>query len=394
MKTMVMKFGGSSVADDTKLNLVAQRIVENKDKAENIVVVVSAQGKTTNNLISESESLSKTPNEREMDMLLSVGEQITASKLSILLNEMGYNAISLTGWQAGIKTNSVYENAKIETIYPARIYEELKYGKIVIVTGFQGINEIGDITTLGRGGSDTTAVGLAAALDAEECFIFSDVDGIYSADPHAVNNAKKIDKISFAEMQEISDAGAKVLHDRCIQIGERFDCNIIAKSTFFDGQGSKVCKKIETNEIKSIVNNSKIALIQIESDKNNESISVEKSMQIYNELLDNNVIINNYKHRYNIEFCILKTEVNKVLKILGEADNKLKTKVIDISKLSVIGYGITQDNVTLKRIIEILKDKSEILDVNLTQYRIEIIAKGIDDSIVVELHKKLISHAE
>ena len=258
MKTMVMKFGGSSVADDSKLRVVAQRIIENKEKGNNIVVVVSAQGKTTNNLISESESLSSTPNEREMDMLLSVGEQITASKLSILLNEMGHCAVSLTGWQAGIKTNEAYEHAKIETIYPERILDELDLGKIVIITGFQGINDIGDITTLGRGGSDTTAVAVAAALGLEECYIYSDVDGIYSADPRAVGNVKKIDEISFSEMQEISDSGAKVLHNRSIQIGERFDCSIIAKSTFQDGEGSKVCKKIETNEIKSIVNNTNI----------------------------------------------------------------------------------------------------------------------------------------
>ncbi|MBR2704330.1 MAG: aspartate kinase [Clostridia bacterium] len=385
MKTMVMKFGGSSVADDTKLNLVAQRIIENKDKADGIVVVVSAQGKTTNNLISESESLSATPSKREMDMLLSVGEQITASKLSILLNEKGYEAISLTGWQAGIKTNSVYESAKIETIYPERIYKELEQGKIVIVTGFQGINDIGDITTLGRGGSDTTAVALAAALEADECFIYSDVDGIYSADPHVVDGVKKIDEISFGEMQEISDAGAKVLHDRSIQIGERFDCSIIAKSTFVDGEGSRVCKKIETSEVKSIVNNTKVALVEVNTNSNINNI------EIYKDLLANNIIVNNYKNIKDnkVSFIALSSDINRIQKIFEEKN--LEIIIEEISKLSVIGYGVIQDSITLETILETLNNRAEVLDINLGQSRIEIVAKNIDDSIVNELHQKLIT---
>ena len=389
MKTIVMKFGGSSVADDSKLRVVAQRIIENKEMGNNIVVVVSAQGKTTNNLISESESLSSTPNEREMDMLLSVGEQITASKLSILLNEMGHSAVSLTGWQAGIKTNEVYEHAKIETIYPERILDELDLGKIVIITGFQGINDIGDITTLGRGGSDTTAVAVAAALGLEECYIYSDVDGIYSADPRAVGNVKKIDEISFSEMQEISDSGAKVLHNRSIQIGERFDCSIIAKSTFQDGEGSKVCKKIETNEIKSIVNNSNIVNVEVKIP------NVVDKIEVFKNLLENNILVNNYKNINDevskVQFCANKADVNRVQKLLE--DKGYEVKIDEISKLSIIGYGVIQDNQTLDKVLGILDKKAEILDINLTQAKIEILGKNIDDNIVNELHKKLIETA-
>ena len=390
MKTMVMKFGGSSVADDSKLRVVAQRIIENKEKGNNIIVVVSAQGKTTNNLISESESLSSTPNEREMDMLLSVGEQITASKLSILLNEMGYSAVSLTGWQAGIKTNDVYEHAKIETIYPERIHEELDKGKIVIITGFQGINDLGDITTLGRGGSDTTAVAIAAALGLEECYIYSDVDGIYSADPRVVGNVKKIDEISFSEMQEISDSGAKVLHNRSIQIGERFDCSIIAKSTFQDGEGSKVCKKIETNEIKSIVDNKNIVNIDVKIPK------VVDNIEIFKYLLENNILVNNYKNINDegiskVQFCANKADVNRIQKLLE--DRGYGVNINEISKLSIIGYGVIQDNKTLENVLAILNNKVEIFDINLTQSKIEIVAKNIDDDIVNELHKNLIETA-
>ena len=223
MSTAILKFGGSSVADNIKLNVVAKKIISLKEEFENLVVVVSAQGKTTDRLLKEAEELSAIPEEREIDMLLSTGEQITASKLSILLNRMGYKAISLTGWQAGIITNNVHRNAKIEEICPERILKELDGKKIVIVTGFQGIDEHNEITTLGRGGSDTTAVALQAGLNADKCYIFSDVDGIYTTDPNMISMAKKLNEISFDEMQEIADSGAKVLHNRCIQIGKKFN---------------------------------------------------------------------------------------------------------------------------------------------------------------------------
>ena len=238
MNTVVLKFGGSSVADNSKLNVVANKILEFREKFESIVVVVSAQGKTTDKLVKESEELSKKPNKREYDALISIGEQISAAKLAILLEERGYNAISLTGWQAGIKTSSNHSKAIIESIDTSRIEEELKKKKIVIVTGFQGIDEKGDITTLGRGGSDTSAVALAAALGACECNIFSDVEGIYSADPNKISDAKKLDKISYDEMLELSYEGAKVLHTRCVEIGKNFNVPILAKSTFNKNEGT------------------------------------------------------------------------------------------------------------------------------------------------------------
>ena len=178
ISTVVLKFGGSSVADNIKLNVVAEKIISMKKEAKNIVVVVSAQGKTTDKLLKEAQELSAIPDERELDVLISTGEQITSAKLSILLNRMGYKAVSLTGWQAGIRTNDVHKSAKIEEIYTNRITKELEKGKIVIVAGFQGIDKNGEITTLGRGGSDTTAVALQAGLEADKCYIFSDVDGI------------------------------------------------------------------------------------------------------------------------------------------------------------------------------------------------------------------------
>ena len=253
MDTIVLKFGGSSVADNEKLKIVANKIIGLYNKQNNIVVVVSAQGKTTDKLIEQAKELSQSPKNREMDVLLSTGEQVTIAKLSILLNDMGYEAISLTGWQAGIYTNNTNQNSIIEKIDTSRIEEELEKRKIVIIAGFQGYNENLDITTFGRGGSDTTAVAIAAALKAKNCYIFSDVDGVYTTDPNKLAEAKKIPALSYAEMLEISSEGAKVLHGRCIEIAEKYKIPVITKSTFNNKAGTVISDIIEENTIKSIV---------------------------------------------------------------------------------------------------------------------------------------------
>lgn len=390
MNTIILKFGGSSVADNIKLNVVAEKVISFKEKAKNVVVVVSAQGKTTNQLIKEAQELSAIPEEREMDMLLSTGEQITASKLSILLNRKGCKAISLTGWQSGITTNSVYQNAKIEKIYSERIEKELKQGKVVIVAGFQGINEKEDITTLGRGGSDTTAVALEAALNAEKCYIFSDVDGIYSADPNMITIAKKLNEISFDEMQEIADSGAKVLHNRCVQIGKKFECNIIAKSTFKDGEGTKICKQIESTEIKSIVKNEKLIKITMKSK------SEIKAINIYQELLNNNIIVESFENKgeenLNIQFITNLSNQSKIFDLFEKRYPQIQISQTNIVKLSIVGYGIIQDNLILNKIVEIMKKHNiEIMNINLTQMKIEILVDKIENEILEELHKKLIN---
>ena len=253
MDTIVMKFGGSSVADNEKLKIVADKIINLYDKNNNIVVLLSAQGKTTDRLIREASELSDEIPNRELDMLLSSGEQVSVSKLSILLNGMGYKSISLTGWQAGIFTNKTNQNAIIKNIDTTRILKELDERKIVIITGFQGYNENLDITTLGRGGSDTSAIAIAAALNAKECYIFSDVDGVYTVDPNKIENAKKLPALSYDEMMEISSEGAKVLHNRCAEIGDKFKIPIITKSTFNNKAGTIITDIIEENTIKSVV---------------------------------------------------------------------------------------------------------------------------------------------
>ena len=273
---IVLKFGGSSVSNNENLKIVANKIIDFKANTKNVVVILSAQGKTTDKLIHEAYELTDEVNKRELDALVSCGEQMSAAKLSILLNSLDFPSVSLTGWQAGIYTNNTNQDALIKNIDIKRIYAELKSDKIVIITGFQGINENLDITTFGRGGSDTTAVAVAAALKAKNCYIFSDVDGIYSSDPKKVQNTKKLTKISYDEMLELSNEGAKVLHNRCVEIGEKYKIPIITKSTFNENYGTVISdEKIEKDEIKSIIKKdiSRISIIGNGMIRNTEAIT-------------------------------------------------------------------------------------------------------------------------
>lgn len=382
MNTVVLKFGGSSVADNSKLNVVANKILEFREKFESIVVVVSAQGKTTDKLVKESEELSKKPNKREYDALISIGEQISAAKLAILLEERGYNAISLTGWQAGIKTSSNHSKAIIESIDTSRIEEELKKKKIVIVTGFQGIDEKGDITTLGRGGSDTSAVALAAALEACECNIFSDVEGIYSADPNKISDAKKLDKISYDEMLELSYEGAKVLHTRCVEIGKNFNVPILAKSTFNKNEGTIINNaqnRIESSTVKSMVNNNNIFLVTIFTQ------NLEKVLKI---LIENDISFDNLVSSSEISFTINK----KDLSLLQDILNDFKVTYKNISKLSLIGTGISGTSKTLQEVFYALNESiSKIYKIEMNQTKIVIVFKElIEEEIIKKIHQKLI----
>jgi len=240
MEISVVKFGGSSLGDDEKLKIVANKINTFLDNGRKVVVVASAQGKTTDELLKQATNLCEKPNKRELDSLLSVGEQISCSKLAILLNSLGHKAVSLTGWQAGIFTDSTFGEAKIKEIYTTRINNEFEKNKVVIVAGFQGIDEEKNITTLGRNGSDISAVAIAAALNQKECYIFTDTDGVYDKDPNEFSDAKKIEYISFDEMEEMAKNGAKVLHNRCVSIAKKYDIKIRVLSTFEDGQGTIV----------------------------------------------------------------------------------------------------------------------------------------------------------
>lgn len=234
MEIVVQKFGGSSVENNRKLHKVCERILEEKNNNKAVVVVVSAQGDTTDNLIEQEKTITKHASKREHDMLVTVGEQITIAKLAMMLQEKGYEAKSFLGWQVPIITNSNFSDADILEIKTDKILKELKEGTIVIVAGFQGVDKNNEITTIGRGGSDTTAIALSIALKAEKCELFKDVDGIYSGDPHKDRKVIKYDKITYDQMLELSHKGAQVLHTKCIEMAKENLLQIIVKSTFKD----------------------------------------------------------------------------------------------------------------------------------------------------------------
>ena len=326
-----------------------------------------------------------------MDVLLSTGEQVSISKLSILLNEMGYDSISLTGWQAGIFTNNVNQNANIEYIDSSRILKELSERKIVIIAGFQGINENLDITTLGRGGSDTTAVAIAAALKAKHCYIFSDVDGVYTTDPNKISSAKKLENLSYIEMLDISNEGAKVLHNRCIEIGEKFKIPIETKSTFNNKNGSIVSDKIEEKIVKSIVKNDDILLVNLQKKlADNTDLSI-----VYKTLLNNNVLpmqfINNSNDILDVSFLIKSNTLNKLNKVLEKNLNECEYTIQNVTRIAVVGYGITSDNSIVSKILNTFYfASSDIYCIDITNTKIIItFTKFIENEFLEQLHKEL-----
>lgn len=392
MNTIVLKFGGSSVSDNIKLNIVANKIIDLYND-NNVVVVVSAQGKTTDNLLKEAYELSKVPVDRELDVLLSTGEQITISKLSILLNNLGYNAISLTGWQAGIATNNTNQNAIINYINIERIEKELSERKIVIVAGFQGINENYDITTLGRGGSDTTAVALAAALKAKHCYIFSDVDGVYTTDPNKVISSKKLETLSYVEMLDIADEGAKVLHNRCINIGNNFNIPIVTKSTFNNKNGTVICDTIENTSVKSIVKNDDLVLIDLKY----ETYSIKLFSELYETLVREEIVpihlSNNSSYNLNVSLLIHSSLLNKFQTLLSTELRSFDATFTNVSKISIIGFGINITNDVLNQTLNILKlNQLDFLDININSSKIVLTFKQkIANSILEQLHNTLIN---
>ncbi len=393
MDTIVLKFGGSSLSDNLNLNIVAKKVIELKEEGNRIICVVSAQGKTTDNLIKEAKELSAVPNEREMDALLSTGEQISASKLAILLTMLGYKAISLTGWQAGIYTNSDYQSSKIMNIDVTRINKELDKGKIVVVTGFQGVDEKQNITTLGRGGSDTTAVAIAAAVKANHCYIFSDVDGVYTADPRDVKLAHKLNSISYEEMSYISGEGAKVLHDRCVELAEKYNMPIIAACTFNKNKGTEIANSsdeinemkadnsnekhlnnkgcMEETAIKSIIKNDNILIVQIKDNKN--------PFDLLKKLIKNKIKIGKYSYEdHKLCFTINKENRAKLEKLLDKESGH--TSIKSVTKISLIGSGISNHLEILEIVLKTLEEiRDNIIDIDISACKISILFDTIID---------------
>lgn len=393
METIVLKFGGSSVADNNKLNIVANKIIDFYSQNKKVVVVVSAQGKTTDNLIKEAKELAYTPDDREMDVLLSTGEQISISKLGILLNQMGYPAISLTGWQAGIYTSKTNQEAKIEQIDTSRIQAELDKNKIVIIAGFQGVNELGDITTLGRGGSDTTAVAVAAAIKADHCYIFSDVDGVYSTDPNKIAEAKKLQNLSYEEMLDLSNEGAKVLHNRCVEIAQKYNVLIETGSTFNNNVGTVICDKMEESIVKSIVKNDDLFLVTLKHETYNNDMFHNLCMILSKNGIAFNTLVNNSTNNLNVSFTIKSSHLDKFKKLIGDEFKMFQASFINISRISLVGYGIANNQEIMNTLLQTLNlNKLEILSMQVDECKISIMTKEKAPSQIIEqLHHELIA---
>ena len=394
---VVQKYGGSSVADIDRIKNVANRIKQRKDKNDDIVVVVSAMGKSTDNLIAMAKSLSQNPDKREMDVLLSTGEQVTISLLSIALNEMGIKAVSLTGAQAGIKTDGIHTKNKIVDVDDERIRKYLSQGNVVIVAGFQGINENDDITTLGRGGSDTTAVALAAKLNAV-CEIYTDVDGIYSVDPRLYKKARKIDSISYEEMMEMACLGSKVMESRSVEIAARYDVNLYVASSMNDERGSFIKEYDETMENNPITGMSitdDVLMVTFE----NIEVKSHYVSKIFNYLALENVNVDMIsqtspvKGRVSVSFTIPQSDemtMDKIAKEFEKLDDRISyDKNVDVTKLSVVGYGMRNQSGVAAKIFDIFAQNDiDFMQITTSEISISYIIESKDKQKAVEILSK------
>ncbi len=378
---VVQKYGGTSVGSLERIENVAKRVAKARDEGKDLVIVVSAMSGETNKLIEYAHHFSKTPSKREMDMLLSSGERVTAALLAIALNEMGYKTIALTGRQAGIKTDNAHTYARIESINTQRLRNEINDGNIVIVAGFQGINNDGEVTTLGRGGSDLSAVALAGALNADACEIYSDVDGIYTTDPRIEPKAKKLDFISYDEMLELSSLGAKVLQNRSVELAKKMGVKIIAKSSFSDGDGTVIADKGENMEevlVSGVALDKNQARVSLRDVKDRPGIAAE----IFNKLADENInidmIIQNASENgtTNLGFTVPQSELERAKKVMDSFKEEFGSSDYDenVAKVSIVGVGMkSHSGVAAKAFEALAKNNINIEMISTSEIKVSMI---------------------
>lgn len=356
MGIIVQKFGGTSVADVNRLMNAARRIKQTADQGDQVVAVVSAMGDTTDQLVSLIHQIDANPPAREMDMILTTGEQVSIALLSTALQSLGVPSVSLTGWQAGIETESEHGNARIRNIDAQRILAALQQVKVVIVAGFQGISDDGEITTLGRGGSDTTAVALAGALQAERCEINTDVDGVYTSDPRIVPSAGKLDSISYDEMLELAISGAVVLHPRAVEFAKMYDITLLVRSSFNDQPGTYVEEEPDLEKsmiVTGIAHDTNVAKVKV------SAIPIGMVTNLFHYLAEENIHVDmiamseNDAETFDIAFSVCKSESQKVIEILESHQQELQFDQAicekGLAKISVVGAGmITNPGITAK----------------------------------------------
>ena len=398
MSLIVQKFGGSSVADAEKLRRVAGIITDTYKDGNDVIVVVSAQGDTTDDLIEKAKEVNPNPSKREMDMLLSTGEQISASLLAMTIENMGFPVISLTGWQAGMQTNSKYSASRIKKVNAERLMAEVDKKRIVIVTGFQGINKYDDITTLGRGGSDTSAVALAAACHADLCEIYTDVDGVYTTDPRIVPNAKKLSEITFDEMLELASLGANVLHNRSVEMAKKYNVNLCVRSSITRAEGTVVKEvvKMESMVVRGVAKDNDVARISL----CNIEDTPGKAFRIFSLLAKHNINVdiilqsigrNNTK---DISFTTTEGNLQEVLDIcekhkdvIGYSDISYNTNV---SKVSIVGAGMVSNPGVAAKMFEALYDAHiNIHMIATSEIKVSVlIDQGLENKAVKAIHDK------
>jgi aspartate kinase len=380
MSVIVQKYGGSSLANVEKLKKISEMIAVVKNTGNDVVAVVSAMGKTTNSLIEMAKEISPSPTRREMDMLLSTGERTTMALLCIALNELGVDAISLTGSQAGIITNDRHNDARVIEVRPVRVQDELEKGKVVVIGGFQGVSYKRDITTLGRGGSDTSAVALAAALNAERCEIYSDVDGVYTTDPNILKEAKHLPEVSYQQIQEMAEAGAKVMNAQAVQFAKEAKIALYARSTFNPGNET-IIREITTKELSgvlAVVYEREVIRIFV-----NNPGKIEWVIKFFEE---HQIPIKEFQFSglgrdsgYKCSFITSVSNVHDWERDKEILENKLKHEIYIndcLGTLSIIGEGFSRNSNVLKDTLNLLGERQiEIFGVGTTSFRISILVE-------------------
>lgn len=399
MSLFVQKFGGSSVASPERIQNVARRVAQYAKKGHSLVVVVSALGDTTDDLLELADAISKNPSRRELDMLLSTGEQISVALLAMALHELSVEAISFTGAQVGIRTDSSYTRARIVDINTARIRKELKAKKVVIVAGFQGIDENQEITTLGRGGSDLTAVALAKALKADTCEIYTDVDGIYTADPRKVKQASKISRISYEEMLELASSGAQVMQSRSIEVAGKFNIPLHVRSSFEQTEGTWIVKEDKSMEdvlIRGVSCSKDEAKVTVSGVPNKPGVAASIFRNLADQAINVDMIIQNIGQSADtdISFTVPKADANRAVeaiqKIARQIGIKQISKDLNLSKISVVGVGMRSHAGVAAAMFEIMgKHKINIEMISTSEIKISCVVKRDQaDRAVQLLHKE------
>ena len=382
MGLIVQKFGGTSVANADRIRNVAQIIADTYRQGNQVVAVLSAQGDTTDDLIEKAKEINPNASKREMDMLLSTGEQISCALCAMAIETMGLPVVSLTGWQAGFQTNSSYSSARIKKINAERVQSELdRSHSIVIVTGFQGINKYGDITTLGRGGSDTSAVALAAALKADLCQIYTDVDGIYTADPRYVKGARKLEEITFDEMLELASLGAQVLHNRSVELAKKYQVNLEVLSSFERKPGTKVkevAKQMEKTQISGVAKDKNVARLALVGVEDRPGIAY-KVFSLLGQ---------------HISFTVRRSDVDQALALLEAHKSSLAFDHIDVDKsvvkVSIVGAGMVDNAGVAAKMFGALYDADiNIHMISTSEIKVSVLLDEADANMAVQaIHDK------